>query len=73
MKRWNLHRPFRGARGAPGTGEPGPEGPQGPKGETGDIGPRGSLWGSGSGAPLSTALPGDMWLDVDTGDVYEWS
>lgn len=38
MKRWNLHRPFKGARGAPGTGAPGPQGPIGPAGDDGADG-----------------------------------
>lgn len=39
---------------------------------TGEPGPRGSGWFSGHGAPgsISGSVAGDMYLDLDTGDVY---
>lgn len=34
---------------------------------------RGSIWYTGSGPPTSVSgLPGDLYLDVDTGDIYRW-
>lgn len=34
---------------------------------------RGSIWSTGHGAPtLSGGQTGDMYLDVDTGDIYRW-
>ncbi len=37
------------------------------------TGPRGSRWYTGSGAPgtIADSLPGDMYLDTDSGDVYQ--
>lgn len=36
------------------------------------IGPRGTNWYSGHGAPgtISGSAPGDMYLDLDNGDVH---
>jgi Collagen triple helix repeat (20 copies) len=67
------------------TGPAGPQGPQGPTGSQGAPGPagadgspgapgaRGSLWYSGPGAPgtIGGSLPGDMYLDTASGDVYK--
>jgi len=58
----------------------GPVGPRGPKGDSivgppgknGLNGKRGSVWLKGSGAPTQMAQPGDKYLDVDTGDIYEF-
>lgn len=49
---------------------PGPEGPDGPQGEPGI---RGSLWFTGSGAPVvgSQYNAGDMYLDTSSGNVYQ--
>lgn len=51
-------------------GSAGPPGPQGPIGETGL---RGTKWYIGHGMPtgLVDVQDGDMYLDLDTGDVYE--
>lgn len=46
-------------------------GPMGPKG---DPGARGSIWTTGSGAPLAPGgVDGDMYLDTATGNVWQWS
>jgi phage baseplate assembly protein W len=52
---------------------PGPPGIAGPPGMTGPAGLRGSLWFWGSGAPplIPDSMPHDMYLDVDSGDVYQ--
>jgi hypothetical protein len=60
----------------------GPAGPAGLKGETGAQGPtgeqglRGSRWYSGAGAPgigvPDDRVPGDMYLDETTADVWRW-
>lgn len=56
------------------VGPPGPQGIQGPQGVQGDTGQRGSVWRTGSGAPmvLPEDLPGDMYLDEASGDVYRF-
>jgi hypothetical protein len=49
------------------------QGPPGPAGADGAAGPRGTSWFTGTGAPpaeISGALPGDLYLDLSTGDVY---
>lgn len=52
-------------------GKPGVDGKAGVDGKTGSDGQRGSIWTVGSGSPASAdAIAGDMYLDVDTGDVY---
>ena len=64
----------QGVRGL--TGPEGPEGPTGASGADGKTGPKGdsgSMWEVGSGAPSSSARPGDLYLDIDTGDVYQFS
>lgn len=65
------------------TGPQGPEGPQGQQGATGDPGdvgatgpqgPRGTGWFQGNGAPTEPivgSIPGDLYLDNLTGDVYQ--
>ena len=69
-----------GAQGPPGTtgaqGPPGGAGAQGaagPAGATGPAGTRGSIWLTGAGAPTTPVglLPGDMYLDTTTGDIYQ--
>ena len=69
-----------GATGAQGIQGPdgvaGAVGPTGPTGQTGPTGVRGAQWFVGSGAPPATitnSLPGDMYLDTVTGDVYQVS
>lgn len=67
-------------------GPTGPEGPQGPEGQqgatgdpgdtgaTGQQGPRGTGWFQGNGAPAEPivgSIPGDLYLDNLTGDVYQ--
>src|SRR5262245_18522844 len=64
------------------TGPEGPQGPQGqqgvqgnpgPTGNTGAQGPRGTGWYSGQGAPvepIAGSIAGDLYLNVDNGDVY---
>jgi hypothetical protein len=67
-----------GAQGPPGTtgaqGPTGSQGPQGPTGATGPAGTRGSVWLTGTGPPSGAApgiLPGDMYLDTTSGDIYQ--
>jgi len=56
-------------------GDTGATGATGATGDTGATGQRGSLWYSGSGAPgtIPGALVGDLYLDTDTGDVYQFA
>ncbi|UEM11981.1 hypothetical protein J4G43_047330 [Bradyrhizobium barranii subsp. barranii] len=58
---------IRGPQGVPG--------PQGNQGVPGATGQRGSLWYEGAGAPgtISGALANDNYLNVTTGDVYNYS
>lgn len=56
----------------------GPQGPQGQQGTTGSPGPpgtRGTNWYTGSGVPgsIGGSLPGDLYLDTATGNVYTLS
>ena len=53
----------------------GPQGDQGDPGPQGDPGARGATWFTGNGAPgvIPGALPNDLYLDLDTGDVYKFS
>lgn len=72
-----------GPTGATGpAGLTGPAGPQGPAGAagppggagaTGPAGTRGSMWYVAAGPPTTIAgeLPGDMYLDNTTGDIYQ--
>jgi hypothetical protein len=52
-------------------------GPQGVKGDTGNTGVRGSNWYIGAGVPNGTntvgSIPGDKYLDINSGDVYNLS
>jgi hypothetical protein len=61
-----------GIAGPPGpTGEPGSPGTPGAAGE---AGPRGTGWFVGDGPPpadIPGAQPGDLWLDMLTGNVYQ--
>lgn len=52
----------------------GPQGPQGVQGEKGDTG-ESSKWYVGSNVPQPTTLykPGDMYLNVSTGNVYQFT
>ena len=53
----------------------GPQGPAGPKGDKGDTG-ESSKWYVGSNVPQPTTnlyKPGDMYLNVSTGNVYEFT
>lgn len=62
------------------VGPPGPVGPQGIQGvpgmdgEPGGPGQRGTIWTTGSGAPVATGneIEGDMYLDEPTGDVWRF-
>ena len=58
-------------------GPQGPTGAQGTQGEQGPAGERGSYWYSGNGQPTSTnptnAKDGDMYLDLETMDVYSYN
>jgi hypothetical protein len=57
-------------------GEIGPQGIQGIDGPAGIQGVRGTGWFNGSGAPASDipgSIPGDLYLDKDSGDVYTLS
>ena len=69
-----------GAQGSQGLqGEIGPAGPQGSQGihgPAGSAGERGTGWFNGTGAPAADipgAIPGDLYLDNTTGDVYTLS
>lgn len=70
---WTLRVNIKGAQGI--QGEQGVEGPQGDQGLQGPAGQRGSLWYSGNGAPgtIAGSLPGDHYLDLVSGTVYELS
>lgn len=50
------------------------KGPKGDPGVPGDTGPRGSKWFTGTGVPdgnnTAGSLPGDLYLDIASGDVY---
>lgn len=54
-------------------GETGAQGPQGEKGDQGETGPAGSSFLHGHGVPNAETLGkvGDLYLDVDTWNVYE--
>jgi hypothetical protein len=71
--------PVKGDAGPPGppgtpSNVPGPPGaPSNVPGPPGQTGQRGSIWFSGAGpppTPLSGALPGDFYLDSQTGNYY---
>jgi hypothetical protein len=54
----------------------GPAGPPGVKGDTGQqgtTGARGSQWFTGTGSPgtIAGVVAGDLYLDVNTGNVYQ--
>ena len=53
-------------------GEQGPQGIQGVEGPSGPQGSRGTGWFTGSGAPTTIAgsMPGDLYLEQTSGDVY---
>jgi len=62
-----------GAVGAAGPqGEVGPAGTIGPDGPAGVQGVRGTGWFTGTGAPTDVpgSVPGDLYLESLTGDVY---
>lgn len=67
----------QGTAGATGAqGPPGAAGPAGPTGAAGPAGTRGSYWFVGAGPPTVSGvgeLPGDLYLDTNTGDVYQFS
>lgn len=66
----------QGVAGPPGAvGARGPAGVQGPRGSDGPAGPRGSKWFVGAGAPgtIQGSLPGDMYLDSNSGTTYQLS
>lgn len=65
-----------GDRGPTGdTGPTGAQGATGANGATGPTGSRGSNWYTGTGVPsgIGGSLPGDLYLDTQTGDVYKLS
>lgn len=67
----------QGVQGIQGTqGTQGNQGIQGTPGTAGATGERGSDWVSVNRAPNAGdntgKLPGDQWLDTNTGDVYEF-
>lgn len=73
---------FQGPQGVQGiqgiqgeAGNDGASGADGDDGADGADGARGSKWFTGAGSPsgVSGSLPGDMYLDTGTGDVYELS
>ena len=65
------------------TGQSGPTGPSGSIGYTGPVGqtgatgvtgiqgPTGSVWYNGTGAPSTTGVNGDYYLDKTSGNVYQ--
>lgn len=57
----------------PEIGPQGPRGPQGPKGAQGDASNYPAVWVRHGPPPefVEGAKPGDTWIDVDTGDVFE--
>ena len=61
---------FRGPKGDTGN-----TGDKGDTGNTGATGTRGSLWWTGTGAPgvINGSLAGDIYLDTDTGSIYQLS
>lgn len=71
--------PFVGPQGPAGAqgiqGDAGATGATGAAGADGATGPRGSKWFTGAGVPsgVSGSVAGDMYLDTQTGDVYELS
>jgi hypothetical protein len=54
----------------------GPRGAMGPPGVKGDVGRRGSLWYANNGSPVGSpdydALHNDLYIDIDTGDFYQY-
>jgi len=64
---------MQGATGPQGVqGQQGVQGTPGTPGTPGAPGTRGSMWYTGTGAPgsIGGAIPGDKYLDLTTGDVY---
>ena len=39
----------------------------------GDYSDQANTWSVGSGAPKKAAIPGDLYLDIDTGDVWQYT
>jgi len=70
---WAVAGNIKGPQGD--AGPTGPSGPEGPTGPEGPSGPRGNTWFYGNGTPgtIPTAVAGDLYLDLDTGDVYAFS
>src|SRR5512139_3691483 len=64
--------PLRGEKGEPGL--PGAPGPPGPAGEsiTGPKGDCGSTILCGKGEPEQNGRSGDIYLDVETGNLYQF-
>lgn len=63
----------KGEPGAPGEkGSTGAVGPVGPVGPPGEKGMDAEGWTIGSGAPVGEGAPGAVYLDVKTGDIYQW-
>lgn len=54
------------------TGATGDVGPAGPKGDTGRDGKDGASFKFGDGPPKEAGNPGDGYLDLETGMVYQW-
>lgn len=56
-------------------GVQGPPGDQGPKGDTGNAGARGTKWFTGTGSPgsLTDERDGDLYLNLETGQVWKFS
>ena len=48
-------------------------GPQGNQGIQGPTGNRGSQWKEGSGVPGVTGITGDKYIDISTGDLYNYN
>jgi len=63
----------QGPQGVAGAAGPvGPQGIAGPVGPTGPTGQRGTMWFTGAGAPgtVGGSLPGDYYLDSNSGTYY---
>jgi hypothetical protein len=55
-------------------GDQGNPGDTGPQGSPGTPGTRGATWFTGNGAPppsIPGSLPEDLYINLDTGDVYK--
>ena len=70
---WTLIACIKGEDGA--TGAPGATGSTGATGAPGAAGANGNQWYTGEGAPngITGMISGDLYLDLNTGDVYKYT